>query len=95
MLDKNKIQYFLFQWCWINQLVPSSQARLTAAALQRLRRMCAIKKKRKTLEVPEWVRKEYQSGCKNTLAKIYMDANWSKARFGKDFICSKNTAIKC
>ena len=85
----NQIQTLLFPWCWINRSVLSWQERLKAAAKQRLRRMCALKKKRKTLEVPEWVRNEYQNGCKNTLAKIYMDANWSKAGYGElDLICS-------
>lgn len=56
------------------------EERLREAAKQRLRRLCAAKRKRKDLEVPEWVRDEFAARNKNDLADLLMDCNWDKAR---------------
>lgn len=52
---------------------------LKQAAKQRLRRFCASKKKRQSLQAPEWVINEWQKGDKGQLAQMFMDCNWSKA----------------
>ena len=49
------------------------------AAKQRIRRLCAIKKKRMDLQVPDWVRNEFKTRNKNDLANMLMDCNWDKA----------------
>ncbi|CAK9003810.1 Uncharacterized protein SCF082_LOCUS7912 [Durusdinium trenchii] len=52
---------------------PTRQERLRAAAKARLRRLCQEKKKRKNMEVPKWVRDEYETRCKNDLAQLLMN----------------------
>ena len=42
--------------------------------------MVAIKKKRKDLDVPQWVRDEFQKNNKNDMADLLMHCNWDKAR---------------
>ena len=51
--------------------------KLREAAKGRLRRMCAVHKKKQGLNVPDWVKEQWnkdQSG----MAKMLMDANWDK-----------------
>lgn len=56
----------------------SWQAMLKQAAKQRLRRYMTEKKKRKELEAPEWVRREWKTRSKDEMAQLLMDCNWSK-----------------
>lgn len=48
------------------------------AAKARLRRMCADHKKKRGLNVPDWVKEQWKKREQNAMAKLLMDANWDK-----------------
>ena len=50
--------------------------------------MCKAKKKRKELQAPEYVRKEWESGDKNALAEMLQSANFNKDIFKIENRCS-------
>ena len=54
--------------------------KLRNAAKQRIRRMCAPKKKRADLAAPQWLAEEWAKGSrqKDELAEVLQQVNWSK-----------------
>ena len=62
-----------------NKLV---KEKLRNAAKQRIRRMCAPKRKRTDLAAPEWLAAEWSKGSqqKDELAEILQQVNWNKDR---------------
>lgn len=59
--------------------VQTLQDYLREAAKARLRRMCAVHKSKKGLNVPEWVRTEWATRDQSTMAQLLMRSNWNKA----------------
>lgn len=57
------------------------QEKLREAAKARLRRMCADHKKKRGLNVPDWVKEQWKKREQNAMAKLLMDANWDKEKF--------------
>ena len=53
------------------------------AAKARIDRMCKPKTRRRDLEVPEWVRKEWSTGDKTKIASVLQEQNFDKAIEGK------------
>lgn len=53
---------------------------LKNAAKQRIRRMIAVKNKRKDLSVPPMVKEQWEKGTdeKNQMAQTLLDLNWDK-----------------
>lgn len=52
--------------------------RLLRAAKARIDRMCRSHSRRKELDVPEWLKKEWQSGDKGQIARQLQDANFNR-----------------
>lgn len=59
------------------------QEKLREAAKAQLRRMCKKHPKRKDLDAPEWVVREYKSRPQNELAELLIRCNFDKATFKK------------
>ena len=53
---------------------------LREAAKAQLRRMCTLKKKRRDLNVPDWVVKEFKNRPQAETASLLMKCNFCKAR---------------
>ena len=58
-----------------------AQELLRDAAKAQIRRMCAVKKKRVSLNVPSWVIEEWKSRPKNETAQLLMNVNFDKDRY--------------
>ena len=56
------------------------QELLREAAKAQLRRMCTPKKKRVSLNVPDWVVQAFKSRPQNETATLLMNCNFDKAR---------------
>ena len=54
------------------------QFNLRRAAKERIRRMVAPKSRRRDLEVPEYVRKEWDTGNRDNLAELLVQKNFDK-----------------
>ena len=66
------------------------QEKLLRAAKARLDRMCAPKSRRKDLEVPDWVRAEWnKSENKTKMATLLQEENFSKERPIKTILCRR------
>ena len=56
------------------------QEKLREAAKAQIRRMVAHHKKKTMLNVPDFVREQWQQSDQNTMAKMLMECNFSKDR---------------
>ena len=61
------------------------QELLREAAKAQLRRLCTPKKKRVSLNAPDWVIAEWKSRPQGETAQLLVDCNFNKA---SDFICT-------
>lgn len=61
-----------------NVVYTPDQVKLRLAAKARLMRMVKPHTKRKTLEAPEWVKKEWETGNKNKIADLLCECNFDQ-----------------
>ena len=63
---------------WVNKSTSSLQFNLRRAAKERIRRMVAPHSRRKDLETPDYVKKEWENGNRDDMAELLMRLNFNK-----------------